>query len=352
MERITITELAESAGVSIATVSRVLNGKSVRPAFKEKVHAAMRTLGYPPYPGYGQPAQSPVRTLGMLVPDLANNYYAGIVNSAVIRAHEQGRSMIVASCDGDKSLEGAMLSRLASNPVDALLYCPVSSPEPLPGPEFLGHLPVVVVARRGVLPGRPHVYTDNVKGGYVSTKYLRRLGRRQIAVLMGFWKLEKGFEDPGRLLACLGTPVCGAYSSLDRLEGHRRALGEDGIPISPEMLQASGYDFGSGYEAAKALMARMVPIDAIIAPNDTVAAGVIRFLSEQHVAVPEEISVIGYDDSPVALMTTPTLTSIHQDMRRMGSAAVDLAMDLVRGIAVEDVVVDVSLSIRKSTCGA
>jgi LacI family transcriptional regulator len=118
------------------------------------------------------------------------------------------------------------------------------------------------------------------------------------------------------------------------------------------MLQVAGYDFGSGYEAAKSLMARMIPIDAIIAPNDSVAAGVIQFLSEQRVAVPEEISVVGYDDSPVALMTTPTLTSIRQDVRRIGSAAVDLAAGMLRGAAAEDVIVDVSLSIRKSTCGA
>lgn len=351
MDRITITEVAQLAGVSIATVSRVLNGKTVRPAYKEKVLSAMRSLDYAPLPGCGRSARVSARNLGMLVPDLGNNYYARIVNSAVMRAHEQGRNITVASCDGEKGLEGAMLEQLASNPVDAILYCPVSSPVLMPDSEILGHRPVVVVARRGVMPGRPHVYSDNVKGGYISTKYLRRLGRRQIAVLMGFWNPEKEFDDPGALLAYLGTPICGAYSSLDRLEGHRKALEEDGLPLSPEMLQVSGYEFGSGYEAAKSLMARMVPIDAIIAPNDAVAAGVIRFLSEQHVAVPEEISVIGYDDSAIAMMTTPTLTSIRQDMRLIGSAAVDLALELLQGKAVEDVIVDVSLSIRKSTCG-
>jgi LacI family transcriptional regulator len=349
MDRITITELAELAGVSIATVSRVINGKTVRPAYKEKVLSAMRSLDYAPLPGHGKTASA--QTLGMLVPDLGNDYYARIANSAIMRAHEQGKNIIVCSCDGEKDLEAAMLGQLSSKAVDALLYCPVSSPVLMPDSEILGHRPIVVVARRGVLPGRPHVYSDNVKGGYVSTRYLRRLGRKHIAMLMGFWQLEKELGDPGELISCLGTPICGAYSSLDRLEGHRKALEEDGLPLSPEMLQVSGYDFGSGYEAAKSLMARMVPIDAIIAPNDAVAAGVIRFLSEQHVAVPEEISVIGYDDSAIAMMTTPTLTSIRQDMRRIGSAAVDLAMELIQGSAVEDVIVDVSLSIRKSTCG-
>jgi len=351
MDRITIKKLADHAGVSIATVSRVLNSISVRPSSREKVQSAMQELGYTPYPLYDQTTQTSVRNLGMLVPDLANDYFARIVNSAVMRAQERGRNIIVASCDGDKSLEGPMLEQLASNPVDAFLYCPVSSPDLVSVPDTFGQRPVVVVARRDVLPGRPHVYSDNFKGGFISTRYLRRLGRERIAMLMGFWKMEKQFSNPDQVLSCLGTPICGAFSSFDRLEGHRKALEEDGIPLSSDMLQISGYDFGSGYEAAKTLTARMMPIDAIIAPNDSVAAGVIQFLSEQRVAVPEEISVIGYDDSPIALMTTPTLTSIRQDVRRIGSAAVDLAIDLIRGMPVEDVIVDVSLSIHKSTCG-
>jgi len=351
MDRITIAEVASEAGVSIATVSRVLNGKSVKPAFREKVLGSMQRLNYGAHQGFPVSPDTTSRNLTMLVPNLANDYYAAIVNSAIMRAHEHGRNVQVSSCDGDQGLERAMLERLAGTPMEALLYCPVSSPEHLPETELFKHLPMVVFTRRNVLPGRPHVYSDNVKGGYISTRYLRRLGRERIAMLLGFWKMEKQFSNPGQVLACLGTPICGAFSSFDRLEGHRKALEEDGIPLSPDMLQISGYDFSSGYESAKSLMARMIPIDAIIAPNDSVAAGVIQFLSEQRVAVPEEISVIGYDDSAVALMTTPTLTSIRQDVRRIGSAAVDLAIDLIRGMPAEDVIVDVSLSIRKSTCG-
>lgn len=350
MDKVTISEMAERAGVSIATVSRVLNGKSVRPTYKAKVLDALKELDYAPGPIARRIKLGAVASLAMLVPDLSNNFYAAIANSAVLEARKHGRNLLVSSCDGDQRLEGAMLEQLADAPIDALLYCPVSSSEIRPDLGLLRDLPVVAFARRNVVPGHPHVYTDNIKGGYIATKYLRRLGRRQIVMLLGFWKLENGFGSPAQVLSFFGNPLFGAFSSLDRLEGHRRALEEEGIPLTEDMIQLSGYGFDSGYEAAKEVLARMIPVDAMIAPNDAVAAGVIQFLIEQHIKVPEEISVIGYDDSSIALMTSPTLTSVRQDPRRIGSAVVDIATRLIEGKEAEDVVVDVSLSIRKSTC--
>lgn len=351
MDKITIKEVAERAGVSIATVSRVLNGKKVRPTHEERVWASIHELDYSPNPAARQIRGGVVRNFAILVPDLSNDYYAHIANSAIRRARDFQKNMLVFSCDGEQRLERELLMRLSTIPIDALLYCPVSSAEFLNGIEALRKTPIVVFARRSVLPGHPHVYTDNVKGGYIATKYLRRLGRRRILILMGFWREEKQFGSAEQILAALDTPLCGAYSSLDRLEGFRRALAEDDIRLSADMVHLCGYGFRSGYETAKSLFARMIPMDAVIAPNDSVAAGVLQFFAEQHIRVPEEISVVGYDDSNIALMTTPTLTSIRQDVERIGTTAVDLVAKMLAGEAVEDVMVDASLSIRQSTCG-
>lgn len=350
MEKLTISKIAKQAGVSIATVSRVLNGKTVRPLHKEKVLGALRDLDYQSSPGIKKFLAEVPASFALLVPDLSNLFFAHIANSAVLEAQKHDKNMLVFSCSGDQDLERSLLKKLAVTPIEALLYCPISSPELPPDLSIFDRLPLVIFGRRNVLPGRPHVYTDNIQGGYIATKYLQRLGRKQIVFLLGSWRPALPWTDSHGVLSLLGSPLGGAFSSLDRLEGHRRALEEGGLTLSAERIMVSLYSFDSGYNAARDIMVRMLPVDAIIAPNDTVAAGVMRFLAEQHIKVPEEISVIGYDDSNVALMTTPTLTSIRQDPEKIGSTAVDAALRMLEGESVEDAVVDISLSIRKSTC--
>lgn len=350
MEKLTISKIAKQAGVSIATVSRVLNGKTVRPLHKEKVLEALRILDYQIDSGIRKFRGEAPASFAILVPDLSNLFFAHIANSAVLEAQKQGKNMLVFSCSGDQDLERSLLKKLAGTPIEALLYCPISSPELPPDLAIFNHIPLVIFGRRNILPGRPHVYTDNIRGGYIATKYLRRLGRKQIIFLLGSWRPDLSWGNSGEILSLLGSPLSGAFSSLDRLEGHRRALEEEGLPLSAERIQFSLYSFDAGYNAARDILVRMLPVDAIIAPNDTVAAGVMRFLEEQHIKVPEEISVIGYDDSTIAQMTTPTLTSIRQDPEKIGSSAVHTALRMLKGETVEDVVVNISLSVRKSTC--
>ena len=351
MEKLTISKIANRAGVSIATVSRVLNGKTVRPLHREKVLGALRDLEDQSGPGIRKFRGETSSSFALLVPDLSNLFFAHIANSAVLEAQRHGKNMLVFSSSGDQDLERSLLKKLAATPIDALLYCPISSPELPPDLAIFNRLPLVIFGRRNVLPGRPHVYTDNVQGGYIATKYLRRLGRKKFIFLLGSWSPALRWEDSRGPLSLLGGPLGGAFSSLDRLEGHRRAMEEEGLTLSAERIRFSLYSFDSGYHAARDIMVEMLPVDAIIAPNDTVAAGVMRFLAEQHIKVPEDISVIGYDDSNVAQMTTPTLTSIRQDPEEIGRAAVRTALRMLAGETVEDTVVDISLSIRNSTCG-
>ncbi len=344
---VTIREVAERAGVSVATVSRVLNGsRPVAPEVAARVWKVVRELGYRPNLAARYMKGSRTGTFGLIVPDLAHPFFAAVAAGAANEAQARDQVLVIATSGGRREQEVTAIDQLSRSLIDGLIYIPVATGDPLPEVETFRHLPVVVVGRRGVFRDRPHVYSDNVKGGYIATKYLLTLGRRRIAFLAGFWVQPC---TPETIREMSEREDAGAFTTLDRFRGYLRALEEEGVPYDPSLVVICGYDFEAGYRAAAELMGRVIPVDGLLAPNDWVAAGAMALLREQGIAVPAEISVIGYDDGPGASVTYPGLTSVRQDARQLGAAAVETMNRLLRGERVEDTIVDVSLTIRGST---
>lgn len=345
--RVTIRQVAERAGVSVATVSRVLNkSRPVAPEIETRVWEVVRQLDYRPSSAARYMKGQKTGSIGMLVPDLSHPFFATIAAGAVAEATRRDQVLVISSSEGRREQEVTAIDQLSRSLIDGLIYIPVATGDPLPEVQRFRHLPVVVVGRRGVFRDRPHVYTDNVKGGYVATKYLLALGRRRIAFLAGFWVPPCSADT---IKEASEREDAGAFTTLDRFRGYLRALEEEGVPFDRDLVVISGYDFAAGYKAAAELIGRVTPVDGILAANDLVAAGVLALLREQGIAVPSEISVIGYDDGPGASLTYPGLTSVRQDARRLGAAAVEVMSRLLMGEKVGDTVVDVSLTIRGST---
>ena len=346
-ERIpTLKEVARLAGVSVATVSRVLNGKGARPEVETRVLAAAKELRYKPNPGARFMKGKRAETIGLLLPMISHPFFGALAEGALEEAGKNDQVVVIASSRGNRELEKQKLEQFSRSFLDGMIYFPVEKGETFPEIEHFRNIPLVVAGRRAIFPNKPHVYSDNLKGGYLATKYLLRLGRERIAFFAGFWtppcthkNIREASEGPGS----------GAFSSLDRFRGYLKALEEASLDFDTDLVTVCGYDFKSGIEAAKELTARMVNVDALICPNDLVAAGAIQFLEQQGMNIPEDISVAGYDDDPIAVMTTPTLTTIRQQTTRIGIESVGLINSLIRGKAVEDVVVDVDLIIRNST---
>ncbi len=346
-KNVTLKDVALESGLSIATVSRALNNPEVVDASSQKkVNEAVSKLHYRVRQSM---RTSPTRQIALILPSADNDFFSQMLEGVLTASHRQQYQVLVYSCHGEPSQESEALHSAYQAHVDALLFCPLSDGSSKTVTElFPSDFPLIILYRRQFLShGIPHIYYNNVQGGYLATKFLLKQGHRAIAFFIGLWQEPTGEKDAVLLL--LDDKRRGIYSSLDRLRGYVDALSEFGLELDPTLVITTRYDFSSGYEKTKLFLSTLRDFDSVICGNDSVAAGVLQALSEQHIQVPEQVSVIGYDDSTLASITRPALTSVQQDPHDLGNQAVEMLGSLFAGERVGDRVLDPSLTIRTST---
>ncbi len=344
--RVGIREIARNAGVSTATVSRVLNGNvRVDAQLAERVLRAAEQLGYQPSPAARYLRSKRSNLLGIVVPKLSLPYFSAIVNGAIDRAREYSQFVLVATVEGSRSTEVEYLTSLSRYMLDGLVYCPIGEGG---GVEKLVAIPMVVAGRRHVIDGVPHVNTDDEKAGYLATRYLLELGRRRIAFAAGFWPPPPVTEYT-EFVTAVDQPSSGSYSSIDRLRGYFHALREAKIDIDTRLFAFTGFESQDGFATAKELFSRMVGFDALIVPNSRVAGGAMGFFAQQGVRVPHDISIVSADDGLVGEHLPIPVTAIVHDMYQVGVDAVDQVNNLLSGTKTGSTTVDVRLQIRRST---
>ena len=349
MGKPTIKDVARLAEVSVSTVSRVLNGKeNVQAEYVTKTLDAVKQLKFKPSIAAKTIRGQSSKVIGMLIPEVTTPFYARVANGAVSRAQELGLFIQLMTSDRDKEIEAQCIRQLSESYIDGLIYGPLETGAPFTQSALL-QVPTAVVAHRRILENTPHIYVDNFAGGYTAAKYLIRLGRRRIYMLAGFW-LPGLIRKEDLLSSDYDSKLSGAYSGFDRTLGYRKALQEDGIPFDEALVGICGYDYDSGYNAIKIVYERMIDIDAVIAPNDMVAAGIMNFLKRQNIKIPETVSLIGHGDVLIPEIAEPPLTSINQNPHEVGRQAVNTIDNMLKHKEVSDTVVGVSLSIRESTC--
>ncbi|HEX6477390.1 MAG TPA: LacI family DNA-binding transcriptional regulator [Ktedonobacteraceae bacterium] len=308
-KRRTISEIAAQAGVSIPTVSRVLNNRpDVAPETRERVEQVIKESGF---------IRSRVRNVlkessgivDMLVPDLTNLYSVEIVRG-VEEVLERTELRLALSLSHDalpfeqrwlaKVIDGAtdgailVLAHGQSNRLDMLLR---------------NKIPFVVVDHRGELgPDVPSVGATNWLGGRLATEHLLSLGHRRIAIISG-----------DTTLPC----------SRDRIAGYRAALEDAGIPVDPALVRPGRFAQQTGYEQTIALLDLPEPPTAIFAGSDAQAMGVYAALRAHGLSVPEAMSVVGFDDVPIASIVTPALTTVRQPLVEMGRVATTMLLRLI-----------------------
>ncbi len=344
---VTLVDVAKYAGVSIATVSRYLNGVRVRPELAVKVAEAVEKFDYRLNPAARLIKGQKSETIGVILPELDHPYFATLLEGAAEQAREFGQSILVGSCHGKHEVEEQTIDQFAHNILDGLIYTPVAKSVNLIEIEAFRELPVVIAARdKSVYPELPHVYQDTHGGGYLSTKYLLSLGHRKIAFFASFW--EPGFTEMG-MLDILKTPGTGVYSSLNRFSGYLEALQEFGISYDPKLVIKCSYGFEDGKSAAKELLSRMIEFDSIVTASDYVACGVIDTLEAQGISVPNDVSVMGYGNLELGKIIKPQLSTIHQNMFELGKQSVRSLHDVIHEKDTEDILLDVELIVRDST---
>ncbi|WLQ36887.1 LacI family DNA-binding transcriptional regulator [Streptomyces castrisilvae] len=330
--RITIRAIAEEAGVSIATVSRVINGRAVvAPATQEMVRQAARRLGEVPVqrrPSPG-PADAPVL---VYCPYALTDYFGTIVTSVIETLALHGRRAVIQAGESAREQTPSLLSLPGpAGMAGAVLILPPSSTEDLLALHARRY-PLVVIDPREELPEDvASVSAAHAAGARRVTGHLTALGHRRIGFIGG----------PGNWLA-----------SRSRLVGHTSALAEIGILVEPELVRAVVEPNAEmGYRAASSLLELAPAPTAIVAFNDKTAAGALRAALDRRLRVPQDLSVTGFDDSELGRSTSPILTTARQPLEEMGRIAVSLLMRLVAGHAVDTLHVELAtpLLVRAST---
>src|SRR6266511_2467477 len=316
--RPTIRDVAARAGVSHQTVSRVINGREeVAPETRERVRAAIRELQYVPSPLARGLMGSRTHTLGMVTADVTDQFFAEAIAGAELETRKRGYFLIVASVEGEaEDDELAYLRLMLERRVEGLIVARPQVPLTLDQlPPAVERVPLLSIGSTEV-PGFMAVDVDNRGGGFEATSQLLAYGHRMIATITG------PSDWP---------------SAHERLDGYRRALREVGTYDESLVEAASDWGPESGQEALGKLLSRAPGFTAVFAHSDLLALGAIRELRSRDLSVPEDMSVVGYDDIPVASFVDPPLTTVRQPMREVGALAAKLLLDRISGDAAAPV---------------
>jgi LacI family transcriptional regulator len=312
---ITIKDIAERAGVSTSTVSRVVN-QSVRvdPVTEERVHEAIEALGYRPNLLARSFRRKITHTIGLLVPDNSNPFFAELARVIEDAGFAQGYSVILCNSDLSEVKQTGYIDVLLAKRVDGIL---MTSTGLIPG-EDANHnierirqagVPCVVIDRD--LGDEPvdQLLVDNHEGGYLAGQFLISRGHRKIACVVG----------PNDL-----TPSAG------RIAGFRRALHEAGIDIPDVALVRGNGRHDGGARAVAELLDRGTEFTAIFAFNDEMAIGVIGALQRRGKRIPEDVSVIGFDNIPYSAAVFPAVTTIAQPIAEMGNLGLKMLLERIQ----------------------
>jgi DNA-binding LacI/PurR family transcriptional regulator len=313
-ERITIAQIAQIAGVSVPTVSKVLNGRAdVALPTRSRVEQVIKEYGFVRRRAARPLYKEKSGRVDLLLPRLDDEYFLPIVEGVAQVLHEAGMRLMLTSTHYQPEEAIRHIDTLSDHATDGILAV-LASEETIEHLERSKRPFVLIHSQGGLLSTAPSVRIASWEGGFVATRYLITLGHQRIAYI-------------GK------TTV--ARDAIERIAGYRAALDAAHLPIDPQ-LQCEGYfTEEDGYRATKALLALADPPTAIFAGNDRQAAGVYRALHELGVTVPDEMSVIGFDNLPFTEIMYPPLTTIHAPRLELGRTAATMLLRLINGEPLE-----------------
>ena len=304
-----LKDIARMAGVSTATVSRVINRSG--PVSAKTARKALRVTeesGYVTDTIAKSLRMGQTKTVGFVVPDISNPFFPEVLNGAEAVCADYGYTIILGNTNEDVACEAKVVRSLRQQRADGLLMILVDESggtlrQALAGAD--ADLPIVFIDRHIEGFRYDSVIIDNEAGTSQATRHLLELGHTKIAIIHG---------------PTTTTPGVG------RLRGYQRAMKAAGVPVSPEYVLEGDFRTESGYELAKRLISLPEPPTAIIGGNNLMTMGVFRCLRDMNVPVPDRVSLIGFDDFPLAAYLSPPLTVVDRPMSDMGRLAADLLL--------------------------
>ncbi|EMT39121.1 LacI family DNA-binding transcriptional regulator [Thermoanaerobacter thermohydrosulfuricus] len=323
----TIRDVAKLAGVSTATVSRVLNEQGgVNSETKQKVLDAIKKLNYKPNTIAKNFRQNKTDTIIVVIPDITNTFFSKILLGMQDVANANGYNVLLCNTNNDVEKELEYIRFTERRGADGIIFLTarVNYTNIL---ELTKTCPVVVACEYIDNLDIPTVSINNFKAAYEATEYLIKLGHKKIAYING--------------------PE-GIVLSRDRLRGYKAALERYGIEIDEKLIFEGDFYYESGYKHAKQILENEAT--AVFTASDDMAAGFIRYCIDNNIKVPEEVSVVGFDNIKLASIIKPELTTIAQPMYEIGTTAMDMLIKLIKGEEVEkrNIVLEHQLIVRES----
>jgi DNA-binding LacI/PurR family transcriptional regulator len=330
-KRITIADVAQKAGVSKQTVSRVINNRpDVAPETRKRINLIIKSIGYSPDP-IARSMKGSTHTLGCITPNLSDFNFSSIVQAAQTEARRNGYFVLTGSAQSEIDVS-PLLSEMVNRRVDGLL---VINPRDDNRYQYLlplieAELPIVYIKNSPKDEPVSAVCLDDFTGGYIAAQYLISLGHTSIVTILGPANEE---------------------CTKDRLAGFTKALEDASIEVDQRLIIQGDWSAQSGHQAISKLLGYKMRFSAVFAQNDRMAMGAMRSLCVAGLRIPEDISVIGYDDLPLTAFFNPPLTTVRQPIDKFGQIGVELLIDAINkpGFKPKIVRLDPSLVIR-NTC--
>ncbi len=307
--KVTIVDIAEESGVSYSTVSRVLNGyEFVKDSTRQRVLATADRLGYVANIQARSLAGGKTNIIGILVPGLDNGYIGEIVRGADLALVQSNYNMVLYTTHRFEGKESIYVKSFYNHLCDGLILV-----IPIMHSTYLDLLhqeqfPYVLVDQNDKTGASNIVDSTNWQGAYDATSYLIKLGHRKIAHISGLSEIG---------------------SALDRRDGYLSAMTDHNIPLNPDYIVVGDFYQPSGYEATEKLLDMVDRPTAIFAGNDLMAFGAYEAIRQRGLRIPEDISVIGFDNIPQALIVYPKLTTVRQSLEQMGRVAVKVLLEQI-----------------------
>lgn len=330
----TLSDVAAEAGVSPTAVSRYLNNRIDLPqATRDRIDAAIAKLDYRPNLLARRLSTGKAEAISLVSPDIANPFFAELAAAVEREAHAHGYAIYISSTSGDLDQEADAIRRMADGHVDGLIMMTNRVDDGRLAALLDGRDNVVLLDEAIDGVSVPGVFVENETGAYQATRHLIEKGHRDIAVIAG----------PTRLM-----------SVTERLAGFERAMKEAHLPVRPGWMMLGDYSRSYGRSAAAVLLDAPVRPTAILACSDYIAIGVMQAVRSRGLVIPDDLSLVGFDDMAFAELVDPPLTTVRQPLAEMGRLAVQYLLALIDGGAVPpaETRLPVDLIIRDSVAPA
>jgi len=306
---VTIHDIAQIAGVSISTVSRVINDNpTVKQKTRNRVQNVLEELHYEKQKSTSRKRFIASKIIGLIIPDILNPFFTVLIKGIENAAKIQGYSIILCDSENDVDIETKHTETLLKNGIEGLIFIPAAGRNNLLHTLISDDFPLVFLDRKIGNERTNYVVSANEEGAYHAVKYLLSLGHTNILYIAGDRQLS---------------------TEIDRFNGYRRAIEEANIPLNTELLINGEYSWEKAYTEVTTLLAADTRFTSIFASSDIMAFGAKQAVEDNGKRIPDDISIIGFDDIPFS--SAISLTTVSQPAYEMGKNAMLMLIDLMKG---------------------